>query len=148
MSGLQLPCGGFTLIEMTLVALVIAILAIAAVPRLTHTAQRLRAEGAAFELMQWLRLAHQRAVAEGATVTWVWDAEAHRAALEPDGPRTPSMPPGVEVAVLRDGRPVDCRCVRFFPSGVGDPATITVGPYTIAVDGATSRTHLTGVPAR
>ena len=133
---------GFTLIEVTLVALVIAVLATLAVPELSRTAQRLRAESTAFQLMQWLRLAHERAVAEGETVSWVWDADTRRVALQPDGPTTAAFPQGFEVQVLRDNRPVDCHCVRFFPSGAGEPSTITMGPYTIAVDEATSRVSL------
>ena len=61
---------GFTLIEVILVALIMAILAVSVTPQLTRTAQRLRAEHAAFEQMQWLRLAHERAVAESQVITW------------------------------------------------------------------------------
>ena len=139
---------GFTLIEVILVALIMAILAVSVTPQLTHTAQRLRAEHAAFEQMQWLRLAHERAVAEGQVIMWRWNEQTRRAVLEPDGPRSAAVPQGVSIDVEQDGSPVGCRCAKFFPSGMGDPVRIAVGPYAITVDAATSRVHLSGLPPR
>ena len=59
---------GFTLIELILVSVVLSILLAAAAPRFQQTAQRLRAEQSAFECAQLLRMAHERAIAEGETL--------------------------------------------------------------------------------
>ena len=139
---------GFTLIELALVALVIAVLAAAAIPRLAQTAQRLRAEHTAFEQLQWLRLAHERAVAEGQVITWTWDDTTRRATLDPDHLRGTPVPEGIPVTIQQDGSPVRCRCAKFFPSGMGEPVTITIGSYAITVDAATSRVRLSGAAAR
>ena len=76
---------GFTLIELALVAVILAILAAAAIPRLQQTALRLRVEQAASELAQLLRAAHEQAVASGEEMVWVWDPQASRARVAPAG---------------------------------------------------------------
>ena len=158
---------GFTLIELALVAVVIAILLSGAVPRLQQVAQRMRAEQAAFELAHLLRVAHEQAVSEGEEIVWVWDRQAVRARLEAAGTddveaapqsvplslTSGPLPQELTVEVLRDGEPVECRCVRFFPGGTSEPATLTVGlrqqVFTLNVDAATGYIRLSaGVLAR
>ena len=153
--GIRIPhCGGgFTLIEVVLVAAVLAILLTASIPRFQQTAQRLRVEQAAFELAQWLRVAHERAVADNQEITWVWDAVAHRVLLErvrsgdnPDLVEGASFPGGMSVSVSGAGGVAECDCVRFFPEGTSERATLTVSAgeraYTIAIDEATSQVRL------
>ena len=157
--------GGFTLIELALVAVVIAVLLAGAIPRLQQVAQRMRAEQAAFELAHLLRVAHEQAVSAGEEVVWVWDDGAVRARLEADaadGRETAPLPLGLTsgplpeqltVEVVRDGEPVDCRCVRFFPGGTSEPATLTVSlrqqMFTLNVDAATGYVRLSaGAAAR
>ena len=157
---------GFTLIEVVLVAVVLAILLTAAVPRFQQTAERLRVEQAAFEFAQLLRMAHERAVAESRAMVWVWDAAAHRARLEPDEgsdgfgnvqPPAPQPPPrglaessvlpaAISVSVSGEGGASGCSCVHFFPEGTSEPATLILSAgeraYTVTVDEATSRVRL------
>ena len=135
----------FTLIELALVAVVLVILVAAAIPRLQQTALRLRVEQAASELTQLLRAAHEQAVASGGETVWVWDADARRARVEAAPPtnvgggaggadaapameplRSRALPEGFSVQLLLDGAPVECHCVRFFPEGTSEPATLTV----------------------
>ena len=100
-SASSLQPSGFTLIEIVLVAVVLVILLTATMPNFQQTAARLRVEQAAFHIAQQLRYAHQRAVAQGDTIVWAWDAGDHQARLyelapveqEPtaDSPAKPSV---------------------------------------------------------
>ena len=156
---------GFTLIELAVVAVVLALLVTMVAPRLARTAQRMRAEQAAFQLVSWLRAAHEQAVSLGRETVWQWDRAAGLArivmaadAAATTDPETtgrlisPPLPAGIQVEVSRGGDAVDCLCVRFFPEGTSDPAalTMTLGSdvYTATVDGTTSQVVLrTGAPS-
>ena len=156
--------GGFTLIELALVAVVIAILLSGAIPRLQQAAQRMRVEQAAFELAHLMRIAHEQAISGGEEIRWVWDANTSRARLEsagegeapepvPLGLTSGRLPGQLAVEVLRDGEPVDCRCVRFFSGGTSEPVTLTVSLqqqiFTLHVDAATGYVQLSsGAPPR
>ena len=130
------------MIEIVLVAVIIAILATASIPRLSQTAQRLRTEHAVFEMAQLLRLAHERAVSESDESVWVWDGLTRRARVEPSGAQGSPLPEGIAVQVSRQGQPVACDCVQFFPDGTSEPTTVTVGTYHITVDATTSQVFL------
>ncbi len=151
---------GFTLIEVVLVAVVIAILLTASVPRFQQTAVRLRREHAAFEIAQLLRYAHERAVAQGRETVWRWDAEARRAVIEQadavsgvaeEIAKSAALPDEAPVSLTVQGSPVACACIRFYPDGTSEPVVLTVGPdprpYTIAVHETTSHVTLTPGPA-
>ena len=158
------PCG-FTLIEVVLVAVILAILLTATVPRFQQTARRLGAERAAFELAQLARFAHERAVAESREMVWVWDAEHSRVRIEPAetseaspeggaGDRTESapLPSGSGVSVAVGNQEPNCRCIRFFPEGTAEGATLTVTmdeqTYAVTVDAATGQARVApGAPA-
>ena len=135
-------------------ALVLGMLMMASVPRFQQTAQRLQTEQTAFALTQLLRYAHERAVAQGRGVMWVWDETARRARLafvQDDGQRgewlsdhvARSRPIHDDIAVTlaREGAEVDA--VTFFPDGTSDAATLRVArppfSYTVTVDAATSQ---------
>jgi type II secretion system protein H len=156
---------GFTLVEVVLVAVVLAILLTVSLPGFQRTAQRLRVEHAAFELAQLARLAHERAVAEGRETVWTWDGERSRAWVEAAPGASPPeaeeagrvesspLPAGAVVTLTRDGGDVACRCVHFFPEGTAEGATVTVGVgdhlYTVTVDAATGQARLAaGAAAR
>jgi len=153
-SSLQPP--GFTLVELVLVAVVLAVLLTATVPGFRRTSERLRAERSAFELAQLLRLAHERAVTEGTETVWVWDAQRRRAYLESGRMvESSTLPEGLSLLLDRTGPGAsgECSCVRFFPEGTSEPAALTLTShdqaYTLTVDGATSHVLLAaGTPAR
>lgn len=150
---------GFTLVELIIICVILAILLAASVPRLQPAAQRLRTEQTAVGLAQWLRLARERAVSESRAIVWGWHEDARRVRLElvpEDGAAAddeaaqgeallPSQGPAVSadvaIEVLRDGEAVACRCVRFFPDGTSESAVITVDSaaarYAITVHEAT-----------
>ena len=154
---------GFTLIELTLVIVTLAIVLLAATPRLQQTAQRLRAEQAATELAQLMRMAHEQAVASGEETVWTWDAASHRARVERvseeqnDASKsaaspTPMLimqsapvPEGIAIDVTRTEEPLDCWCVHFFPEGTSENVTLTVRlsehTFTATVDEATSQVN-------
>lgn len=156
---------GFTLIEVVIVAAVMAILLIASLPRFQQSAQRLRVEQRAFEFAQLLRYARERAVAQSRDAFWVWDDAARRAHLEQadelgrpvrlEERATESAPlvDGASVAVRVDGQRSACDCVQFLADGTATPATVAITldelAYTVSVDGATGRaTVATGPAAR
>ena len=163
---------GFTLIELILVAVILSILLAASMPRFQQTARRLRAEQTVFEFVQLLRLSHERAVAEGREIVWVWDDESHRAQLYAlttvDGDTAATARPiedrfGRSARLVDDaslelehpdgaggcpeGVPEQAACIRFFPDGTSEPTTMTVavGPrsYVVTVNEATSHAVLT-----
>jgi prepilin-type N-terminal cleavage/methylation domain-containing protein len=155
---------GFTLIELTLVAAVLALLLAVSIPRFAQTAERLRAEQAAFELAQLLRVAHERAVFEEREVVWTWDEQARRARIaaaagapgpDPDDGEpamalrssTAALPRPLTVSLTREDDAVDCQCIRFFPQGTSEATTVTLQfrsrRYTMQVDGTTSQVALT-----
>ena len=162
----------FTLAELVLVAVVITVLVTAATPQLSRTARRLRVEQTAFELVHLLRAAHEQAVFLGTAMVWAWDAEQRKARVEPDpdpdSDPTPgaepsagaseiltgsSVPAGMSVQLTRNEAAIECRCVRFFPEGTSEQATLTVNlgdqTYTATVDAITSHvTLIAGIPAR
>ena len=167
-SGLR-SAAGFTLVELIVICVVLAILLAVSAPRLQPAIQRLRTEQAAFDLVQWLRMASERAVAESRAFVWRWDEEARRVRLELGTVEAEAIdggpPPGggllpaeghpvaadVAVEVLREGEAVACRCVRFFPDGTSESATITVDSpsarYAITVDATTGHVALERVAA-
>lgn len=150
--------------------MVLAILVAAAIPRLQQTALRLRVEQAASELAQLLRAAHEQAVASGEETVWVWDADARRARVEGAPPadagggeggeetspateslRSSALPEEFSVQLLLHSQPVECNCVRFFPEGTSEPATLTVSfqahVMTATVDETTGHVVLLPGPA-
>ena len=147
---------GFTLVEVVLVALALALLLMATLPNFQKTAQRLRAEQTAFEFTQLLRYAHERAVAEGHATSLVWDPDAQRAGLEviqDDGQplrlseraaRSAPLAGGLSVSLSRESSLVDR--ITFFPDGTSEPALLRVlydeHDYTVTVDAATSQVVL------
>ena len=160
---------GFTLLEVTLVAVAMAILLTALLPGFQRTTQRLRVEHAAFELAQLARLAHERAVSETRETIWTWDDQRLRARVEAADTASPEalpqtdgqggmaaeanrvesspMPVGIDVSVARGSEEVACRCVRFFPEGTAEGALVRVRlddhAYTVTVDAATGQAWLT-----
>jgi type II secretion system protein H len=156
---------GFTLIEIVLVAVVLAILLAASVPRFQQTSHRLRAEQLAFEFAQLLRYVHGRAVAQGDVIVVTWDGDRRRATLgsvkgeEPAAwptectasptPLSPALestavPTTITVSLVRHDRAVEC--VNFFPDGTSEATTLHLvhrgSDYTIAIDASTSRVFL------
>ncbi len=154
---------GFTLIEVVLVSVLVSLLLLATIPRFQRTAQRLRLERSVFELAQLLRSAHAQAVSEGSEHVLVWEDESRRAHLEKvpeegapvrlEGRAAASAPllEGAVVEIAQDGSRVACECVRFFPDGTSDPATVTVQLderiYRMMIDGTTSQVAVAAGPA-
>ena len=160
--------GGFTLLELILVSVVLSILLAAAVPRFQQTAQRLRAEQTAFECAQLLRMAHERAIAEGRDIVWVWNPQARRIqlyhvvtsdqteSLEAIDERAARSAPFQQPVHLRieqaaghcpDGLEPEAACIRFFSAGTSEATTLTLeiphAAFVVTVDETTSRVALT-----
>jgi Tfp pilus assembly protein FimT len=140
---------GFTLIELALVAVTLAVLLVSAVPHVRRGAANMQTERTAFQVAQMLRTARAVAISEGCAVDWVVgrDHNAQRVSLELDDStcagktiptrmaRTMVVPPPITV------NPIDR--VRFSPDGTSQSTTIvvtddTIPRYHITVDGSTS----------
>jgi type II secretion system protein H len=151
---------GFTLVEVIIVAVILAILVTVSVPRFQDSSRGFRAEQAAFSLVQLLRYAHQRAVFQGEAIAWVWDDADRRARLalvqedadvwiEERAARSEPLMEDLMVHLTRQGAPVGH--VTFFPDGTSDAAILSLQfrkhLYTVQVDAATSQAILTTGPA-
>lgn len=147
---------GFTLVELILVSVVLAILTAVAIPGFSNTSRRLRAEQTAFHVAQLLRYARGVAVTEQATIACAWDAQLRRAYLERwtegawvrvSGSHASSaaVPSEITITLLLENSPADR--VRFFPDGTSERATWLVSHrghlYTVAVNATTGQTRLT-----
>ena len=145
---------------MIIVAVIVAVLAAASVPRFARTAERFRSEQAVLALVQQLRYARDRAVGTGLAVEWIWDPAQRCGRLEaltPDGyapltdrfSRNRALPPALTATLTDqdDGR------ITFFQDGTSEPASLQLASaqrtYTITVDAVTGQITLaTGLTAR
>lgn len=155
----------FTLIELILVSVILAILLVAAIPNFQRSSRHFSLEQHAFELAHLLRYARERAVAESQSIVWTWDSAQRRAHLEAvgeDGRATAleehnvysaRLEPAAAMAIANKGEQTNCDCVHFFPDGSADGAEINLESqgdvYKILVDAQTGQTTLTaGAAAR
>ena len=157
-----------------IVAAIVAILAVAAIPRFRQTSDRLRAEQTAATLAQWLRIAHEVSVAESREILWMWDPELRRPRVfepvlsqdttptlqwreRPLGSRAPlamgtivDAAYGQEPRGCPDSSPAQAVCLHFFPDGTSEAAVLTVSlaasRYLVTVDGSTSQVLLRAGP--
>ena len=111
-----------------------------------------------FHLVQTLRAARERAVAESRPLVWVWDEQTHEShletlvngrveRLEKRGTVQASLASSVALQITRAGQPVDCQCVQFFPDGTSDPTTTLTMKgqervYTVTIHEATGQACL------
>lgn len=158
---------GFTFVELVLVTVVLGILLATTVPRFSATAERLRLEQQAFELLQLFRTARARAVTEGMPIVWVWYPAERRVHLERHDPasgitvlaeretRSATLPAGAALTITQGGQRVACDCVGFGPDGrvqteEVDPLLVELGyhgtQYHIELDAQTSKAVLTKGP--
>ena len=148
---------GFTLVELVVVAVVLGILVAAVMPRYNATASRLAAEQDATDISRLLRYGRERAVSQGRTVAFVWDAGDRQGRLgfeDVGGAWTAWTERLAYTRVIRDtfavqlvdGEAAPLERVRFYPDGTADAAhvTLTLGTrvYAIDVDSATGQVRL------
>src|SRR3989338_10744732 len=122
---------GFTLVEVILVAVVLGLLLTASVPRFQQTAQRLQTEQTAFALTQLLRYAHERAVAQGDAIVWVWDVQARQAHLESVGDNDERYPINEHVA---RSRPIHGDITVSLVREGSEVDTVTFSPHVTSKD--------------
>jgi len=147
---------GFTLIELILVSIVLAVLIAVAVPGFSKTSRRFQSEQTAFHLAQFLRYARGLAVIEQATIAAAWDEDSRRIYLERllesdwvriSGSRTRSdaVSSGITVSLMLEDRPAER--VRFFPDGTSERAALFLSHqdylYTVAIHATTGQASLT-----
>jgi len=136
---------GYTLIEMAVVLVILAIAGAVAVPAFAALRPQRALDGAAARVVDALRMARERAVTGGRTTELVIDSANARAWLEPrDVPFTLDLPDGCR---LTGGARI---ATRFAPDGTasGDSPGFACGTAhaTASVDPLTGRVRVVESP--
>jgi len=157
--------GGFTLVELTLVVVLMVALAAVAAPAFAGFWRASQAKSCAWRIAALARAAREQAICRGARTSLQYDAEARefRLAVEPDPVNAPGEFEGLELASARPaGIPdpveaVDCsvegqaadqaRPVIFFPDGQALEAEIVLqasnGPaFSIKISALTGQARV------
>ncbi len=152
---------GFTLVEISIVIVVIALMASVILPRMMPLIQSQRLESFRQDALNLVREAREQAIGQGRPITVLVDSAEISAVTDdqsevnPDGAQeeaggrsldSESLPEGTEVAQLwLEGRTVDASSFRlvFYPTGDATPAVIQFDQggriWHILVEGGTGR---------
>ena len=135
---------GFTLLEMIVVIVIVALAATLLIARGPARSPRLEVEALAQHLAGTLRLARAQAISANHPVSFVYDAGRHAFAL--DGGTIQNLPPQIDVAmVAADAGRIGNRIglIAFAPDGSSSGGRITLGEAgrsaAIGVDWLTGR---------
>lgn len=141
---------GFTLFELLVVMLILALVAVATAPALTGTLSSTRERTAAHDLATTLRQTRGAAIAGNRDLALAIDTEAHTYAV--DGERVRQLPDSVTVSLFaaqteQVGRTAGR--IRFFPDGSSTGGEVTLATasrrYVVRVDWLTGRVDVTEV---
>lgn len=154
---------GFTLVEISIVIVVIALMASLIVPRMMPLIQSQQSESFRLDAFNLVREAREQAVGQSRAITVRVDGETLRAELDdqseinPDGAQeeggqaldTETAPDGTQVDQLwQDGEAVDASSFRlvFYPTGDATPAVLQFNQngklWHIVVQGGSGRVTL------
>jgi len=151
------PAGGFTLIELIVVLVIMTVVVALALPRLRSSAGVEVRSGARL-VASALRQARGRAVAHGRETVLMLDLDRRRMALEEPGESSPPLvrvlAPGPDYELLTaesEQRSPSTGGIRFFPDGMSTGGRITVRMAAHArivdVDWLTGRVRVLGAGA-
>jgi prepilin-type N-terminal cleavage/methylation domain-containing protein len=152
--------GGFTMIEMAIVAVLIGVLATMAVPMFTRTVPRLKCHADARNVLNAVRAARSRAISENAQYGVYFDTNARTYVIFKDkvnqtqyrynvGDSVVAGPVVLDPNVQYSGTTFANNSIIMFPTGAASQ-TGTIGintnsgdsPFTISVLAATGKTKI------
>jgi len=130
--------GGFSLLELLIVLMLMAIIAAVTLPIFGPGVSTTDLKRAAREIAAGLRLAHSQAIAQRAEAILELDVAARAFRVPPD-PRLHTMPEGIELKLFTAQRDLisdQVGAVRFFPDGgsTGGRITLAAGERRFDVD--------------
>ena len=136
---------GFTLLEMLIVLMLMAIIASVVIPVFGPGVSTTQLKRSARELAAGLRLARGQAIAQRTEAVLELDVAARTFRVPPD-PRLHTMPEGIELKLYtaqRDLLNAQIGAIRFFPDGGSNGGRITVAAgdrkYDVDIDWLTGR---------
>jgi prepilin-type N-terminal cleavage/methylation domain-containing protein len=151
---------GFTLIEMAIVCVLIGILAAMAVPMFTRIFPRIKCRAEARNILNTIRVARSRAIAENTQYGVYFDSNARQYLLFKDKTNLTAMtyestdstvgaPIPVDPSVVYNGIAFAGNCIIMLPTGaasqsgnVGVNTSSGDSPFTISVLAATGKSKL------
>jgi prepilin-type N-terminal cleavage/methylation domain-containing protein len=151
---------GFTLIEMAIVCVLVGILAAMAVPMFTRVFPRIKCRSEARNILNTIRIARSRAIAENAQYGVYFDSNARQYKLFKDKTNlslmtydatdsTVGAPITVDPSVVYNGIAFAGNCIMMLPTGaasqsgsVGVNTSSGDSPFTISVLAATGKSKL------
>lgn len=136
--GARVPSRGFSLLELMIVLMLMAIVATMVVPMFGSGVSTVRLKGAAREVAAGLRMARNEAVASRRDAVLTVDLAARTFRVDRD-PRVHALPPEVELKLYTAASDLVSEttgAVRFFPDGgsTGGRITIASGERKFDVD--------------
>ncbi len=129
---------GFTLLELLVVLVIIAGVAVVALPRFTNAMTAVELKGATRQVASALRYARTQAVAKRRDVALLFDVE-RRAFVNSDADKVHMLPADLNLKLLTAQSEIvseDVGAIRFFADGssTGGRITLSVGQRSYIVD--------------
>ena len=133
--------GGFTLLELILTLVILALAVALAAPAIGRTAETVRARADVAAFTAFLRHAHERAITTRQRLTVNIEPTEHRLTIAADGTVQETRALATRVSI--EAEPPPALAVRFEPSGAssGGEFRVASGParYRVTIDPVTAR---------
>jgi general secretion pathway protein H len=141
----DLRASGFTILEMLVVLMLIALIAAVTIPTFSGGVSTTALKTAAREVAAGLRLARGQAIAQRSESVLELDVASRSFRVPPD-PRVHALPPGIELKLFTAQRDLvsdQVGAVRFYPDGGSNGGRITLAAgerkFDVDVDWLTGR---------
>lgn len=139
------PSSGFTLLELMIVLMLMALIAAVTMPIFGSGVSSTALRGAARELAAGLRLARGQAIAQRTQAALTLDVAARSFSVPPD-PRVHALPRGIDLKLFTAQNDIvndQIGAIRFYPDGGSNGGRVTLAAgarkYDVDVDWLTGR---------